>query len=628
MNILRNTLPTYLSSAVLTIATCHRCAMLGLFALGISLFPKSVHGQLVLDGGGLLLVEEGPAATSGGDPAPANLATDAIPFATSELGPELGLDYHFIDNLNDGFYGNEFSWIGGDDDPFFETFAGIDLGGSPIANVQSIAFGRSNVLSGDNGCGGAVCLDRHMGAYILQYTQVPNPSNDLDFDTTGNPVTGWADIGLLDYGASDGVGTNYNNTWQRHRYNFDPVDATGIRLLVPGTGLGGGTAIDEIEIYDMAGEFVPPPAPPSPISINAAEGFSIDWDGNDGDFFDSEPPPDGARVPDNAALASNGAVAFTSSDLGPELNIEFHVAENINDGFYGNANSWIGGTDNPFAPEAFAGVALDGEQFVTSIAWGRDNGNDISDACDGQCTDRSFGNYVLQYTQSNDPNPDTTTTGDASTGWQTIGEIAYTLRDEDFTEYLRHEFKISDGTGGVQATGIRLIVPNTGLAGGTAIDELEVYAGVAQLLCDVNTDGACDVNDINDLARAIAAGQTEQQFDLNRDGSVDLEDHRHWVVDLMNTWFGDANLDGEFNSTDFVVVFQARTFEAGGEAGWAEGDWNGDGTFTSSDFVTAFVDAGYEQGPRPIVANVPEPTGAAGMLFCIMILSFARKWLP
>ncbi|MCA9218197.1 MAG: hypothetical protein KDB27_34250 [Planctomycetales bacterium] len=593
--------------------TIHHGLRLVIIALGaIVLFGPQATGQLLLDGDGLVLVQEGPAAQSGGDPVPKNLATSGIAFATSELGPELGLDYHYIDNLNDGSYGNEYSWIGGDDNPFFDTFAGIDLGASPVANIQSIAFGRSNVLSGDNGCGGFVCLDRHMGLYTLQYTQVPNPSSDLDFDTTGNPATGWVEIGTLEYGASDGPETNYNNTWQRHRYNFDPVDATGIRLIVPGTGLGGGTAIDEIELYDMPGEFVAPPPPPSPITIEPALGFTISWDGNDGDHFDTEPPPDGAIVPDNAALARNGATAFSSSDLGPELGIEFHVADNLNDGFYGNTNSWIGGSDNPFAPDAFAGIALDGEQLITSVAWGRDNGNDVADACGGQCTDRSSGTYLLQYTLAQNPDESTEATGDASTGWKDIGEISYSLQSDDFTPYWRHEFAIDDGSGGVAATGLRIVVPMSGLGGGTAIDEIEIYTGI----------GAPTVT-IDELTQAILTGAPiETRFDVNKDGAINGADRESLIVDVLNTYFGDSNLDGEFNSSDFVAVFQAQKFETGQAATWAEGDWSGDGEFSSSDFVIAFSNGGYEKGPRP-TAVVPEAT--CGAIACLLALIWMRR---
>ena len=426
-------------------------------------FAVSADAQLTLTGGGLTLVQEGGAA----DAVPMNLATGAIPFANSDLGPELGIGFHVAANLNDQIYGNSNSWIGGDTNPFDPlAFAGIDLGGL-TSNVQSIAFGRDNT-------GGFV--DRNMGLYTLQYTQVANPSSDLGLATTGDATSGWAEIGTLDYGASEGPGTNYNETYLRHRYNFDPVDATGIRLVVPGTGIGGGTAIDEIELYDVAGPIIDPPPPPAPIEIASAAGFTISWDGNDGEFFDDAGPPDGAQVPNNAALAANGATPFASSDLGPQLGIDFHVTANINDGFYGNSNSWIGGDENPFAPVQFVGVALSGQIDVASVAWGRDNGNNTSDACGGQCTDRSTGIYTLQFTNVDTPNADTPDTGDSSTGWETIGTLDYRESNAEFTSYLRHEFDVTDGDGGLTATGIRLLVPTTGLGGGTAIDELEVYA--------------------------------------------------------------------------------------------------------------------------------------------------------
>lgn len=274
-----------------------------------------------------------------------------------------------------------------------DVFAGVDLGARGCSNIQSLAFGRSNVLAGDP-CA-PVCTDRHLGFYTLQYTQVPSPSTNLDLDSTQNPSSGWVDIGSFDYGDSDGVGTNYNSTWQRHRYNFDPVSTTGLRLVMP----SGDTAIDEFEIYDVSGEFVPPPPPPAPVVISAAEGYRIAWNGNDGDFSDAEAPPDGALVPDNLALASRGAVPLTSSDLGPEIGVDFHRVENVNDGYYGNANSWIGGNANPYSPIQFAGVRLDAATAIDKIAWGRDNGNEITDACGGTCTDRSLGVYAIRFTK-------------------------------------------------------------------------------------------------------------------------------------------------------------------------------------------------------------------------------------
>jgi hypothetical protein len=36
---------------------------------------------------------------------------------------------------------------------------------------------------------------------------------------------------------------------------------------------------------------------------------------------------------------------------------------------------------------------------------------------------------------------------------------------------------------------------------------------------------------------------------------------------------------------------------------------DGDGDFKTNDLVSAFQDGGYEKGPRPAVAVVPEPSG-------------------
>ena len=85
--------------------------------------------------------------------------------------------------------------------------------------------------------------------------------------------------------------------------------------------------------------------------------------------------------------------------------------------------------------------------------------------------------------------------------------------------------------------------------------------------------------------------------DVSADSLVNQSDRSVWVEDLKSTYFGDANLDGEFNSTDFVTVFIAGEYEDGvdGNSVWETGDWNGDGDFNTTDFVLAFQSGGYEQ---------------------------------
>ena len=130
---------------------------------------------------------------------------------------------------------------------------------------------------------------------------------------------------------------------------------------------------------------------------------------------------------------------------------------------------------------------------------------------------------------------------------------------------------------------------------------------------DFDGNDLLDVNDINLLAASSASGLNEAGFDLTGDGSVNGADVTEWIKNIAISWVGDANVDGEFNSGDFVAVFTAGKFETDQTATWAEGDWNGDGQFNSGDFVAAFTDGGFEMGPRPAAAaaSVPEPSSIA-----------------
>jgi hypothetical protein len=125
------------------------------------------------------------------------------------------------------------------------------------------------------------------------------------------------------------------------------------------------------------------------------------------------------------------------------------------------------------------------------------------------------------------------------------------------------------------------------------------------LLGDFNNDGELNVTDIELLSQEVRDNTNNSRFDVNNDQLVDHLDRQVWVKELKKTWFGDANFDAEFNSSDFVTVFTAGLYEKDEPADWSQGDWNGDARFNSSDFVAAFSDGGYEKGPIP--AAVPEP---------------------
>ena len=152
----------------------------------------------------------------------------------------------------------------------------------------------------------------------------------------------------------------------------------------------------------------------------------------------------------------------------------------------------------------------------------------------------------------------------------------------------------------------------------------ELSTGVIQVNGDFNNNGELDVEDIDLLTAASASLANDAAFDLTGDGKVDGTDVSNWIKDLKNSWSGDSNLDGQFNSSDFVAVFGAGLFEKDEAAVWSQGDWNGDGFFNSSDFVAAFTDGGYEQGLRPPAA-VPEPTSIVLLVLAVLGLSSVTR---
>lgn len=390
-----------------------------------------------------------------GAAAPQNIAL-ASRGATAFASSEVNLGVHFTRNLNDGLYGNSHSWIPNFlANPDANPFCGVNFGGARL--VRSIAWGRDNGDATEGGCAGGTCTDRALGAYTVQFTRVSNP--DATTQETGDAATGWETIGVVNYKAAF---ASVFNPHLRHRFdvnqNGSPLVASGIRIKVPNNQID----IDELEVNPF------PKADENILVIRPEEGFSIDWDGNNGDFFTTDSP---ALVPDNDALASNGAAPFGSS----QLDFGVHFIANINDGRYGNHNSWIADFAAAPDPAPQIGVAFGRSVDVSTVAWGRDNGDAVKDDCGTACTDRSAGVYTLLYTQVEAPNNETAETGDPSTGWAVIGRITYRGQGSaGFRHHLRHEYNVRLNGAPISATGVSLKPSSNQIA----IDELEVNTRV------------------------------------------------------------------------------------------------------------------------------------------------------
>ncbi|MCA9201174.1 MAG: hypothetical protein KDA87_26720, partial [Planctomycetales bacterium] len=142
----------------------------------------------------------------------------------------------------------------------------------------------------------------------------------------------------------------------------------------------------------------------------------------------------------------------------------------------------------------------------------------------------------------------------------------------------------------------------------------------AGTLGDFNGDGSVTTADLDVMVLGNAA------FDVTGDGVANAADVNEMVANLIGTWIGDSNGDGEFGTGDFVQVFTIGKFETGQAATWSEGDWNLDGQFNTSDFVAAFTEGGFERGPRGGVAAVPEPSGMVMIFVSLLgLLKLRRK---
>jgi hypothetical protein len=108
---------------------------------------------------------------------------------------------------------------------------------------------------------------------------------------------------------------------------------------------------------------------------------------------------------------------------------------------------------------------------------------------------------------------------------------------------------------------------------------------------DFNVDGMINADDVDDLC--IRIGSSNASYDLDDDGDVDSSDMHTMIHDILGTHYGDANLDGVFDSGDLIQLFASAKYETGRTATWADGDFNCDGVFNSSDLIVALADGGY-----------------------------------
>ncbi|MCA9217424.1 MAG: hypothetical protein KDB27_30355, partial [Planctomycetales bacterium] len=114
---------------------------------------------------------------------------------------------------------------------------------------------------------------------------------------------------------------------------------------------------------------------------------------------------------------------------------------------------------------------------------------------------------------------------------------------------------------------------------------------------DLDASGAIDARDVDLLCAHIARDEplAMPKFDLDQNLEKNKADIRFLIEQVFGSAIGDSNMDGRFNSSDLVSVFQFGQYEDGipNNSTWASGDWDCNGEFDSSDLVFAFQAKGY-----------------------------------
>jgi len=131
---------------------------------------------------------------------------------------------------------------------------------------------------------------------------------------------------------------------------------------------------------------------------------------------------------------------------------------------------------------------------------------------------------------------------------------------------------------------------------------------------DVTGDGLVNAADIdkffdavNDptLGGTVSLALGREWYDLTGELQLNSSDMDHLVRTILNTQYGDANLDGRVSAADLNVL-GANFGKAGG---WAAGDFNGTDTVSAADLNILGQYFGFNNMPSPglAVSAVPEP---------------------
>ncbi len=147
---------------------------------------------------------------------------------------------------------------------------------------------------------------------------------------------------------------------------------------------------------------------------------------------------------------------------------------------------------------------------------------------------------------------------------------------------------------------IKQVLGATGQVSLVAVTTGDSVGGFTDLLTRANNNSLINV-------------RADLSADMNGDLKINTNDVIELVEGILGTHFGDANLDGYVNASDFSAMSISWQQNV---SGWASGDFNGDGYVNAADFN--YISLNWQQGPisfdeafSAYMASVPEPASVA-----------------
>jgi hypothetical protein len=122
---------------------------------------------------------------------------------------------------------------------------------------------------------------------------------------------------------------------------------------------------------------------------------------------------------------------------------------------------------------------------------------------------------------------------------------------------------------------------------------------------DFDNDGDVDDADIDLLFGAINGGAHPSSFDLTGDTLVSAADATYLVETILETRFGDANLDGDVDRRDAAIV--ASNFGSLASPRWSRGDFNGRNGVSLADLAILQTNLDPSVSPSPAAQPSSQP---------------------